>query len=283
MKTRRKKKKPVWPFVLVGMIAIGIGLLLCLQPGREPSPQLTEPGSTAPVTTAPVTTASPAPTTPRDKVEAFAQTHGLSLEEWPEELVALYEKNPETEEFVLNYPFLKNSEPAIDWGDCLYSEEVPLLMQWDTRWGYTDYGGSPMGISGCGPTCLSMVCIYLLEDTKYDPRYVAEFSKENGYCVPGNGSSWTLISKGGEKLGLDVTEIPLDKNRVMRNLQVGNPIILIMGPGDFTTSGHFIVATGCEDGLIKINDPNSAALSEQLWDFDDIKGQIRNLWVCRKG
>ena len=154
-------------------------------------------------------------------------------------------------------------------------------MQWDERWGYSKYGDNVMGLTGCGPTCLSMVCSYLLEDTKYDPLYMAKFAEENGYYVSGSGSAWTLISKGGKKLGLDVIEIPLDENRIRRNLEVGNPIICIMGPGDFTTTGHFIVMTEYVDGKIRINDPNSRERSEMLWDYEDIKGQIKNLWVCR--
>lgn len=277
MKTRRKRKNPIWIIASAAIIVLGAVLAILLWPEEKPQIQISKPEPPQSVTTAP-----PKPLTPAEKLQAFAENHGLTPDAWPEELVELFEKNPETEEFVLNYPLLKDEETTVDLGTYRYNEEVPLLMQWDPQWGYTDYGGSPMGLSGCGPTCLSMVCIYLLEDTKYDPKYVAQFSKQNGYCVPGNGSAWTLISQGGEQLGLDVTEIPLDKNRVLRNLEVGNPVVMIMGPGDFTTSGHFIVVTGCQDGKLKINDPNSAALSEKLWEFDDIKSQIRNLWVCRK-
>ena len=82
-------------------------------------------------------------------------------------------------------------------------------------------------------------------------------------------------------MGLDVTELPLDKNRIIRNLQVGNPIICVMGPGDFTSTGHFIVMTGYVDGKISVNDPNSPSRSNMLWDYEDIKDQIRNLWACR--
>ena len=108
-----------------------------------------------------------------------------------------------------------------------------------------------------------------------------EWAKENGYCVAGSGSLWTLISEGGEKLGLDVTEIPLDKQRIINNLEVGNPIICVMGPGVFTSTGHFIVMTGYENGKIKINDPNSYANSQKAWDYEDIYDQINNLWVIR--
>ncbi len=216
-----------------------------------------------------------------EMIAAFAKTHDLSLDAWPAGLIELLESNPDTKDFVLNYPLKKDLTPSVDLSECKNSKSVPLLLQWDERWGYTEYGNEIMGLSGCGPTCLSMVCVYLLNDTKFTPRYVADFAQRNGYCVPGSGSAWTLISQGGEELGLDITEIPLDENRIIRNLEAGNPIICVMGPGDFTTTGHFIVMTGYADGKIKVNDPNSPTRSEMLWNFDDIKGQIRNLWVCR--
>ncbi|MBQ2893080.1 MAG: C39 family peptidase [Oscillospiraceae bacterium] len=214
-------------------------------------------------------------------IAAFAKEHDLSLDAWPEKLIELLENNPDTKDFVLNYPLKKDLKPPVDLTEHKNSKSVPLFFQWDERWGYTKYGNEIMGLSGCGPTCLSMVCIFLLNDTKYTPRYIADFAQKNGYCVPGSGSAWTLVSIGGEELGLDVTEIPLDENRIIRNLEVGNPIICVMGPGDFTTTGHFIVMTSYIDGKIKVNDPNSPTRSEMLWDFDDIRGQIRNLWVCR--
>ena len=83
------------------------------------------------------------------------------------------------------------------------------------------------------------------------------------------------------KLGLDVTEIPLVKKRIMDNLEVDNPIICSMRAGDFTTTGHYIVLVGCEDGLIRVNDPNSYINSEKLWSYEQLEPQIRNLWVIR--
>ncbi len=214
-------------------------------------------------------------------IRDFARQNHLSITAWPDELIELLEKNPETKDFVLNYPLKKDLAPEIDLSEYADSENVPLLFQWDERWGYNQYAGEMMGFSGCGPTCLSMVCIYLLNDTAYTPKYIADFAETNGYSVPGNGSAWTLISSGGKELGLDVTEIPLDENRIIRNLEVGNPIICVMGPGDFTSTGHYIVLTGYADGMVTVNDPNSNARSEQLWELTSIMGQIRNLWVCR--
>jgi len=214
-------------------------------------------------------------------VSDYAQKNGLSLNDYPDSMIDLLARNSETKDFVLSYPKEKDKEHKVNlkkYKDC---GGVPLFMQWDKRWGYIMYGDDVAGLTGCGPVCLSMVSVYLLKDTKYSPDYMLEWSKENGYCVEGSGSLWTLISEGGEKLGLDVTEIPLDKQRVIKNLEVGNPIICVMGPGDFTTKGHFIVMTGYENGKIKINDPNSYTNSEKEWNYDDICSQINNLWVIR--
>ncbi len=158
---------------------------------------------------------------------------------------------------------------------------MPKLYQWDARWGYSLYGGKPMGITACGPTCLSMVCLYFFEDAKYTPRYVADFAEENGYYAKGYGSTWTLMSQGGKKLGLDVSAIPPNMSNVKKLLQEGNLVVFCMGPGDFTSSGHFILLTGVQDGLAVVHDPNSPTRTAQLWDLNLIKDQIQNLWVFR--
>ena len=106
-----------------------------------------------------------------------------------------------------------------------------------------------IGINGCGPTCLSMVATYILKNNYMNPEWMANFSEESGY-VSDNGTLWALMSSGARKLGLESIEIPLDENRVYSNLEVGNPIICSVGPGDFTTEGHFIVLAGLEDGKI---------------------------------
>ena len=181
----------------------------------------------------------------------------------------------------LNRMFQPRQTIEIDLSEHLGSETVPLFFQWDERWGTTIYGSDVMEVTGCGPTCLSMVLVHLLQDATFTPRYVADFAEDNRYYAKGSGSKWALISEGGETLGLDVTELPLDENRMKKNLELGNPIICIMGPGDFTTAGHFIVLTGVKENKFVVNDPNSKENSERLWSYEEISGQIKNLWACR--
>lgn len=212
------------------------------------------------------------------KILNYAKSQGLSLRDYPQSLVDLLERNPETEQFVLEYPTASKKTYSIDLSEYTESETVPLLMQWDQRWGYLQYGSDVAGLTACGPVCLSMAAIYLTGDTSFSPDAMIRFAAENQYYVEGAGSSWTLISQGGKKLGFDVTELPLDENRIRKSLEAGLPVIFVVGPGDFTSTGHFLVMTGYENGKIRINDPNSKSNSDKLWEYDQIKGQIRNLW-----
>ena len=95
-------------------------------------------------------------------------------------------------------------------------------------------------------------------------------------------TSWTLISQGAEDLGLTVTELPLVKKKITNALEEGCPVILALGPGDFTSSGHYIVLSGMEGGLFRVNDPNSRENSGRLWSYETLEPQIRNIWKLDK-
>ena len=196
---------------------------------------------------------------------------------YPEPLLEMLERNPEMLDFVLDYPEKFGHVYRNDIGE-VEKGTVPLLLQWDPGWGYARYGDSCIAISGCGPTALSMVIAGLTGDSSVTPYRVAKFAEENGYFISNTGTSWELMTEGAEKFGICGTEIPLSKNKVYDALEKGHPIICSMGPGDFTTAGHFIVLTGMENGMIRVNDPNSRARSNLLWSYDRLEPQIKNLW-----
>lgn len=209
-------------------------------------------------------------------VKNYAEIMGISYGEYPISLIELFERNPETEGFVLNYPFHKDVDPDLSGYD--RSEGVPLFLQWDPMWGYEDYGSDMIAITGCGPTCLAMVGYYLTGDENMTPDAIAKFAQRGGYYEKGYGSSWTLISEGGPQLGLEVTELPLVKKKIDSSLEAGKPVILALGEGDFTSTGHYIVLTGLEEDGYRLNDPNSRVNSGQLWTYEQLEGQIRNIW-----
>lgn len=212
-------------------------------------------------------------------VKAFAAEHRISYGRYPEDLIELLEINPETEDFVLNYPFRKEMELDLTG----YSRDiVPLFLQWDPMWGYEAYGSGCIGQTGCGPTCLAMAGYYLTGDDSFNPKSMADFATQNHYYAPGCGSSWTLFSEGAGKLGLTVRELPLVKGKMVDAVKNGHPVILALGKGDFTSSGHYIVLTGWEDGAFRVNDPNSRMRSGKPWSYEALEGQIRNIWEITK-
>ena len=218
---------------------------------------------------------------PETIIKEYADKHKIPYSEYPEDIVKLFARNEETKDFVLSYPKEHDKKHRVNMSEYEKSETVPLFMQWDKRWGYMEYSGNVAGITGCGPVCLSMAAYYLTKDPNMSPDKIIEFAAKNGYASNGNGSKWTLISEGGKKLGLDVTELPLDKTRIVNNLQAGYPVICVMGPGHFTTTGHFIVLTGYEDGNFSVNDPNSHKNSERTWTYEEIKNEIKNIWAIK--
>jgi hypothetical protein len=199
------------------------------------------------------------------------------LDNLPENLQNLLEHNPETLDFVKGYASWDGTVGTISPDEL--TGEVPLFLQWDTRWGYVTYGSDLLAITGCGPTCMSMVYTYLTGDISRSPKDMAEFSESMGYYVPGSGTDWAFMTDGAAQLGLSSRALSLSEDIMISELQAGHPIICSMGPGDFTDSGHFIVIRGYENGAFLVNDPFSVIRSEQTWTYDTLAPQILNLWA----
>ena len=213
----------------------------------------------------------------------FGKVNAQKLREqgYPESLIALVERNPEAKDFVLDYPKYKGLE-KIDISKEVTKGEIPHFLQWDERWGYETYGSDFLAVTGCGPTSLSMVVCGLTGDTKWNPYEVAKMAEDNGYYVDGSGSSWELMSSGAEKLGLTVSSVIFDAEHIRATLEAGQPIICVMGPGDFTDAGHFLVLTGVDqEGDIILQDPNSVERTKQHWDVQKLMKQMKNLWSYR--
>ena len=194
----------------------------------------------------------------------------------------LVKNNPETIDFVRDYQTKKDVPPAENIGE-VTAGVIPHLLQWDERWGYQIYGDNMIAVNGCGPTVISMVASGLTGDNTITPYRVAKFAEQNGYYEGDAGTSWALMTEGAAQLGVYGEEMGLSEEAVFSSLENGNPIICSMSPGDFTTTGHFIVLVGIEDGKIRVNDPNSVKRSEKLWDYETLYPQISNLWVYTAG
>ena len=212
-----------------------------------------------------------------DAAEVFISDQNGKAD-YPQELLDMLELNQETLDFVQDYPNRADYQgKPIDLSKDYTSGQVPLLMQWDKRWGYDSYGDSNIGLAGCGPTCMAMVYLYLTGDTSMNPRTMAEFADNNGYHTS-EGTTWSLWTEGAAKLGLTGETLSLNESVMKKILDKGGLIVCSMRPGDFTTTGHFIVIRGYDKKGFYVNDPNRRSTSEKQWDFGTLQKQIKNLW-----
>lgn len=200
-------------------------------------------------------------------------------DEYPSILWGMLERNIDSLDYMLGYLENKGKVFAQDIGHSTVGE-YPLLLQYDTRWGYGIYGDSAIAINGCGPASVAIVVAGLTGRSDVTPYTVSEHSYKSGYYY--GGTSWNLFTEGVKEYGIQGQVLPLVKNKMIQELEAGHPIICSMRPGDFTTTGHIIVLSGVEDGKFVVKDPNSRRRSSQLWDFETLQPQIKQLWSFQK-
>ncbi len=120
----------------------------------------------------------------------------------------------------------------------------------------------------------------LTGETGWNPAKVAAFSEEHGYYTENAGTSWELMSDGAQKLGLHSEEIPLDESRIRSVLDGGGVVICSVGPGDFTTEGHYILIRGYGKSGFIVNDPNSRSAADWSGLMSVLRDRLKICGLC---
>ena len=156
---------------------------------------------------------------------------------------------------------------------------VPLLMQWDWRWGFDHYGGGPGGLTGCAPTCMAMIGLGLTGDESINPRDMFVYSENAGFWVPGQGTSWSLVTNAFPNHSIYGTQINPDEGTIRAELQAGHPVLINVGIGKFSAVGHFMVLAGlAEDGTFILNDPNNLENCSRTWPWSELSTEVVSAW-----
>lgn len=254
-------------WLLGGILLAVVGLALLFASRQPEKPQPPPPAAPS------EQTAAEKPMSQKKKLKVIKHSA-----DYPAYLQAFAEHYEEAIDFVYDYPTKKEQSEPVDLSAEAAGEQVPQLLQWDSRWGYLPYGDSILGCSGCGPVCLSMAALYLTGDARWTPPAVAALAEEHGFRVPGQGTSWTLMTEGAALVGLQGEELHLDQVTMEQALDSGGLIALVVGPGDFTRDGHFLLVTGYDETGFTVCDPNSVRNTEKTWPYDRLEPQILNLW-----
>lgn len=161
-----------------------------------------------------------------------------------------------------------------DYGNIVYDDMdfsdidfdyIPYLSQKDERWANESYAGDTIYSSGCGVTALSMIVAGAMGELtdENNPLAISRYSKQMGWAIDGQGTSWALMTEGARHYGVIGEQVGITEQDIFNNLSQGKPMILSMTPKSiFTNSRHFIVLIGLtEDGQVKVYDPYSTKLS----------------------
>ncbi len=158
-------------------------------------------------------------------------------------------------------------------GDVRFTDgvtEVVYFNQGDERWADKPYGTDNIGGYGCGPTSMSIV-ISSLTDEIVNPEEMAKWAYEHGGWCSKSGSYHSLIPNTAKAWGLPVEGCTASEpQRIVDALSSGKLVVALMLKGHFTSSGHFIVLRGVQDGKILVADPGSYSRSQKAWDLSII-------------
>ena len=167
------------------------------------------------------------------------------------------------------------STPSADSGT-----NIPRLYQWDVRWGYTVYSSTSFALTGCCPTALTMVYQGLTGNTDKSPYDMGQLAHNGGYETQYDGTDGTFLLETADQLGLSCTQLTPIASNITSTLSAGQVRIVNVGPGDFTTGGHYIVACGLDDdGKVIVNDPYSAERSSKTWDVGTLVDQAKAIYA----
>ena len=120
---------------------------------------------------------------------------------------------------------------------------------------------------------MSMV-VSTLTGKNIPPPDMIDIATRSGYACDGAGSYHSIVPGLARKFNLKCTGIGSSGPKLKKALQEGKLVVALMGPGDFTKNGHFIVLRGItSDGRVLVNDPASTKRTNMTWDFNKFPQQ----------
>ena len=144
--------------------------------------------------------------------------------------------------------------------------------QGDPRWGSKMYSSTgnkkqTMANSGCGPTAMADV-VATLKDPSIDPYTLALQSVADGHRSATGGTAWSFFPFIMEKFNFSKMVQTDSFTALQACLDNGGYVVCSMGPGYWTTGGHFICVWKYDEKYVYANDPASKTRKKQkIADF----------------
>ena len=136
-------------------------------------------------------------------------------------------------------------------------------------------GTNTIKSAGCGPTSLA-ICISTLTGRRVTPIQVADWGAKQGLYIQGEGWSHSCPGIMANHWGLKCKKIARSKKNLKTVLRKGQLVVAVMGPGHFTSGGHYIVLYGLNSkGQILVSDCGSRSRNG-AWNFDIVFNETKD-------
>lgn len=168
-------------------------------------------------------------------------------------------------------------------------------LQTDPKWAKLPYANkgenSTIGGSGCGPSAMAMILATWI-NPKITPVETCKWAKDHGYKATGNGTYQSYIVAQAKAYGLEAEKINKTSLQYLSQAQRdaysaqakayvddGNLVVALMGPGNWTKGGHYVLWYSNQGGNVYINDSASKKETRHINTYKLFTSQARYYWV----
>ena len=162
---------------------------------------------------------------------------------------------------------------------------TPYYSQKDPRWSGINYNKlGRFGITGCGPTAMSMIAGGFGKNI--NPAIMGAYAKSKGYS-DSTGTNWNFVNSASNAAGLRATQsVHPSESFIMNELANGRPVLLSGAGGydtPYTNAGHYVVATGLDaNGNPIISDPRGPEYSG-IYSAKSTLNSTNSAWRFKRG
>lgn len=170
-------------------------------------------------------------------------------------------------------------------------------LQTDSRWKNLPYRtskeSSTIGSAGCGPTSMAMV-IATWVDPSVTPVTTCNWAMKHGYKATGNGTYHSYFVPQAKAYGLECERVNTTAFKYMSASDAqkyhelardyvndGHLVIALMGKGNWTRGGHYILWYDNDGDDVLINDSASTLARRERNTFKLFTSQSSFYWVVK--
>ena len=175
------------------------------------------------------------------------------------------------------------------------NQQPVSYLQTDPRWSAKDYSArgekTTIGASGCGPTAMSMV-LATWADPQVTPATECAWALAHGYKAPHQGTYYGSFPPAAARYGLTCRQMNWSSlygnpnsslhAQAKGEIAKGNLVIACMGPGLWTSSGHFVLVWEIQGNTVYLNDPASTKAARTRGDYTLFRRQVKYYFVIER-